>query len=1116
MGDVMTPNGLLQGGHVVIRKGSIACVGCDCKEQGKGATQVSCPGALITPGLINPHDHLGWAELPPIPHGDLRYDHRNEWRKGKNGKKKLSTPKNSSSNGILLGELRMVMSGVTSMMGSGGKDGLTRNLDSGTKLEGLSHGTPDTPTFPLGDIDGKIISSGCGGYKKLPDAAAAAAKVAYIPHLAEGVSEGAHNEFLCISGQADGAVDAVFNTAAFIHGIGLTSADIALMADDFAGLIWSPRSNVSLYGFTADVVTYARMGVQIALGTDWVPSGSMNMTRELACADYLNKTHYDGYFSDRRLVEMVTQTAAELSGFGDVLGVLQEGFAGDVAVFDGRKRSNYRALIDAGVEDVVLVLRGGYKLYGDAHVIGALPSTETCDSFDVCGRKKQICMAKETGMTLDALLADVHSNDSSYVSYDLYFCGPPEDEPTCIPSRPGEYTGVPTESDPDGDGIPTEKDNCPTVFNPPRPLDKGAQTDADGDKAGDACDVCPFNANTENCSSVNPDDLDADGVDNVLDNCPQIANPEQSNQDGDRHGDACDKCPEHADPCPSTVYAIKRGELAEGSEVSLPPMVVTAVASTGYYLQHPPGSEGDEGAEYSGIFVYDAAGVATLKVADTVRLTATTDSFYGQIQLQKPTISIETTQLTMPEPALIDVPLEVATGGAKAAQFEGVLIRVQNVTVTNIAPVTDEPPPSNEYEVADGLLVDDVMHLTDPVPSKGAVIKGITGILYWGWNNTKLAPRSASDLELGAPQLQSISPALVYMSEGQSGSSNPPLMVSLSWPAEEAFIVTLSSSDPAVVVPVSAELVIPKGATSAEIILDAPSSSTEPVTIDAQAGDVTVSALVRVVGLDEVAVVTGAEPAQLVVAAEKTTKLQLNLDLPAPEGGQIVWLEATPEGIVTVPESVDVPAGQFTILVDVTALEMPGESVLTATTVAGAPQLSVPITVTEKVQVGLLISELMYDPPGGDDELEWVKLYNGLESNVDVTGYKLAWGGTDYGYGHVFLSGVIPAGGCFLVGGPKSDETNGVPIYDQEYNFEPDIQNSGPIADAVALFVDDATMIDSVIYGGENTNALVDKSGEAGAVDVGKAPKGSSLIRVDAQTWGYNNAPNADACPAIQ
>ncbi|MCU1277878.1 MAG: Metal dependent amidohydrolase, partial [bacterium] len=46
--------------------------------------------------------------------------------------------------------------------------------------------------------------------------------------------------------------------------------------------------------------------------------------------------------------------------------------------------------------------------------------------------------------------------------------------------------------DADGDGIPDAMDNCPTTFNPIRPVDNGVQPDADGDGRGDACDACPL------------------------------------------------------------------------------------------------------------------------------------------------------------------------------------------------------------------------------------------------------------------------------------------------------------------------------------------------------------------------------------------------------------------------------------------------------------------------------------------------------------------------------------------------------------------------------------------------------------------------------------------------
>ncbi|HTR49815.1 MAG TPA: thrombospondin type 3 repeat-containing protein, partial [Kofleriaceae bacterium] len=75
----------------------------------------------------------------------------------------------------------------------------------------------------------------------------------------------------------------------------------------------------------------------------------------------------------------------------------------------------------------------------------------------------------------------------------------PMNEPTCTPSRPTAvagstvYTGaVSAGSDSDGDGIPDAQDNCPSVFNPVRPMDNGAQPDTDGDGTGDACDPCPL------------------------------------------------------------------------------------------------------------------------------------------------------------------------------------------------------------------------------------------------------------------------------------------------------------------------------------------------------------------------------------------------------------------------------------------------------------------------------------------------------------------------------------------------------------------------------------------------------------------------------------------------
>ena len=81
--------------------------------------------------------------------------------------------------------------------------------------------------------------------------------------------------------------------------------------------------------------------------------------------------------------------------------------------------------------------------------------------------------------------------------------------------------------DKDNDGVPDEKDNCPSVPN-------ADQKDSDKDGIGDACDNCP---NAKNDQQL---DVDKDGVGDVCDNCPTIANPGQSDSDKDGIGDACD------------------------------------------------------------------------------------------------------------------------------------------------------------------------------------------------------------------------------------------------------------------------------------------------------------------------------------------------------------------------------------------------------------------------------------------------------------------------------------------------------------------------------------------------------------------------------------------------
>ena len=497
-GNVLTPTTVYIGGQVeVSAAGLITCVGCNCAQGGE--TTITCPDGTVTPGLINVHDHITYTQdAPPTPSTE-RYDDRQQWREGLDGHTKQDPPGGASSDQIRWGELRHLMGGATSVVGSGGEPGLVRNLDKSADEGGLGLTSVYFDTFPLDDTSGTRRTGDCN-YGGTPTTAAdLASENAYEPHTSEGIDATAHNEFLCESSATYDTTppgtsnDIMIAKTSMIHAVGLEAADYDAMANAGTSMVWSPRSIISLYGDTARITVAARLGVNIALGTDWLPSGSMNIQRELQCADSFNKTYMNGFLTDQDLWMMVTANAAKVVGMAKYIGTLAPSYTADITILAGNNKAPFRSVIEAEPQDVALVMRGGTALYGDAAVVSALATG--CDAVTVCTTAKQVCLQSEIGETLATLSSNVGAS-----MYPAFACGTPTDEPTCVPSRPTSvasstvYTGVTSATDSDGDGIPDSQDNCPTVFNPVRPMDSGKQPDADGDGMGDACDPCPLDA----------------------------------------------------------------------------------------------------------------------------------------------------------------------------------------------------------------------------------------------------------------------------------------------------------------------------------------------------------------------------------------------------------------------------------------------------------------------------------------------------------------------------------------------------------------------------------------------------------------------------------------------
>lgn len=752
--DILTPGEVFRGGQVMVdATGSITCVGCDCSTTAGAATAstVSCPDAVLSPGLINAHEHLTFLGVP-YTRTTERYEHRHDWRTAARSHTRIRS-RMAVGTEVPYAELRMVMGGATSVNGSTGtlsianQRGFLRNLDVSAAEEGLGQPQIDYDTFPLGDSSGTLRATGCdygtGGTRP----ANIASRDSYTPHISEGIDVEAHNEFLCLSAPER---DLIVPQTAMIHGVALLPRDIQQVSTDGTMLIWSPRTNVTLYGETARVPEYDRLGVQIAMGTDWVFTGSMNMLRELQCADELNANYFENHFTDEQLWLMATYNGAVAAAMDEAIGSIAVGRVADLALFDARVNVDHRAVIDANPQDVLLVMRSGRALYGQDGIVATLPDGMACETLDVCGTMQRVCAMRELGIPLSML----QSNNTT--SYPLFACGTPMNEPSCIPARAGTmasvnmstvYTGVSSAEDVDGDGIANEMDNCPGSFNPVRPLDNGVQADADMDGEGDVCDVCPLNADTDVCSAPDPTDRDGDGVTNTADNCPDAANADQADADSDNKGDVCDACPMVPNPglaaCPASIYTVKRGATTGAATLA---GVVTSVASNGFFMQVPTTDAMYDGPDYSGIFIFTTSAPGRA-IGDSVTATGMVTNYFGEIQLTTSLVTLVMAGVPVPD-AIAVTPAEVQTGGARATALEGVLVRIMTTTCTNPAPAPGggETGMTNEYEVGGGLRVDDLFYRTAPFPTMGETFSSITGVLAWRRSNSKLHPRSVTDV----------------------------------------------------------------------------------------------------------------------------------------------------------------------------------------------------------------------------------------------------------------------------------------------------------------------------------------------------------------------------------
>ena len=375
-GAIVTPTGVIKDGYVGIVNGRIVSVS-DKQPNLPDAVSVNTEG-IIVPGFVDVHNHLPWNVLPRWTPPHL-YANRSQWRSDpiflqqvRDHFDHLIGDGDVSGAGNICdmnaySEMRALVGGVTSILTTHAVPcihGLVRNLDYNSGFYGTTELDRERVVSaieipPANDLANRAQFVGLAQF-----AIATPFFEGLFLHVSEGVDASSLEEFTFA--QSHGLLCA---KCVAIHGVALHAAQFQAMADAGTSLVWSPRSNITLYGQTADINAALDAGVRVALAPDWAISGSGNMMEELHVADQWNRAHLNSRLSDRQLLDMVTSIPAHEAGIDDEVGAIRPDLRADLLVIKGRHDDLLRAVIDATPDDVRLVMIQAVPLYGEREVM---------------------------------------------------------------------------------------------------------------------------------------------------------------------------------------------------------------------------------------------------------------------------------------------------------------------------------------------------------------------------------------------------------------------------------------------------------------------------------------------------------------------------------------------------------------------------------------------------------------------------------------------------------------------------------------------------------------------------------------------------------------------------
>lgn len=369
------------------------------------APTVDVGDALVIPGLIDLHNHLGYNALPlwAEPTQKTPFRHHNDWPTKPSYKPDISWPawvlaKADPEAMLAYVQARALVGGTTAIQGwpafNRPPQMVLRNIDdekAGTTNRNLVYTSVITET-PL-----------------------------QLAHTAQLMNGGVGFIYHCAEGLPGSVVAREFNDAAnagclqkkllAIHCNAVDDEDWQRWKESDAGaVVWSPFSNLWLYGVTTNISAALKQGVSVCLGSDWGPSGTKHVLAEVKVAKLVSQKQQLG-LKDRDLVAMATSNPGDILTrcWSRQIGRLIPSSFADVTVLRTRGDGDvWSQIVNATEREVMLVVVGGKPRYGDSAAMKAAGSGPS-SVVSVSGKRRKLAILDPQNSTTAFKWSDIVS-----------------------------------------------------------------------------------------------------------------------------------------------------------------------------------------------------------------------------------------------------------------------------------------------------------------------------------------------------------------------------------------------------------------------------------------------------------------------------------------------------------------------------------------------------------------------------------------------------------------------------------------------------------------------------------------------------------------------------------